>query len=113
MCRLESGGEGANGVTQEYLYSLSRTPLPSRTESNNLNFRLMAIFPAVLAMYGTYQGTKAVTYKLTRRKGRGETIMLLRSFLLSMERMLNLRNVGASEVSTKEHPHPHPKYTRI
>jgi len=70
--------------------------------SNNLNFRLMAIFPAVLAVYGTYQGSKAVTYKLTRRKGRRETIMLLRSFLLSMERMLNLRNVGASEVRTPD-----------
>jgi len=58
----------------------------------------MAIFPAVLALYGTYQASKAAIYKLTKKKGRRETIMLLRSFLLSMERMLNLRNVGASEV---------------
>ncbi len=61
----------------------------------------MAIFPAVLAVYGAYQGAKSITYKLTRRKGRKETVLLLRSFLLSMERMLNLRNVGASEDEIK------------
>lgn len=51
----------------------------------------MAIFPAVLAVYGVYSGCKALSYKATRRKGRKETVLLLRSFLLSMERMLNLR----------------------
>ncbi len=61
----------------------------------------MAIFPAVLAVYGVYSGCKALSYKATRRKGRKETVLLLRSFLLSMERMLNLRNVGASEDDIK------------
>jgi hypothetical protein len=87
-----------NGYQSQASLLLFLPPSLPPSPSNNLNFRLMAIFPAVLAVYGTYQGSKAVTYKLTRRKGRRETIMLLRSFLLSMERMLNLRNVGASEV---------------
>jgi hypothetical protein len=44
-----------------------------------------------------------VSYAVRRKKNTRDTAALLRSLLLSMERMLNLRNVGASEEDVKYH----------
>ena len=78
-------------IKKELLVAMSA--IDELMDTNQFNFRLTALFPAVLLAYLSYSLVRSGYHRLRQKKSTHQNAELLRSHLLGIERVLNLRNV--------------------
>eukprot|EP00903_Cladosiphon_okamuranus_P017738 g16330.t1 len=84
---------------------IATTALGQLARENELNLRMMATFPAFLVAWGSFRAVKPVYYWLKSEKSRESTFTAMRTIVLAMERLLNLRHREGTWLQiTADHP---------
>ncbi|CAN0216305.1 unnamed protein product [Pylaiella littoralis] len=71
---------------------IATTAIGQLARENELNLRMMATVPAFLVAWGFFRAVKPVYYLLASEKPRESTFTAMRTVVLAMERLLNLRH---------------------
>eukprot|EP00752_Nemacystus_decipiens_P015755 g14066.t1 len=71
---------------------IATTALGQLARENELNLRMMATVPAFLVAWGSFRAVRPVYYWLKSEKSRESTFTAMRTIVLAMERLLNLRH---------------------
>ncbi|CAM9391860.1 unnamed protein product [Laminaria digitata] len=71
---------------------IATTAIGQLARENELNLRMMATVPAFLLAWGSFRAVRPVYYLLKAEKSRDSTFTAMRTIVLAMERLLNLRH---------------------
>ncbi|CAM9731295.1 unnamed protein product [Hapterophycus canaliculatus] len=71
---------------------IATTAIGQLARENELNLRMMATVPAFLLAWGSFRAVRPVYYWLKSEESRESTFAAMRTIVLAMERLLNLRH---------------------